>query len=141
MSKPPESEPPELRPRLQELRSSLLALHKTLVDSERIEYEKVIGRIASPNHLLQLLMNDPWFAWLSPLSQLVVAIDEALDAEEPLTGRAVDALVNRSAQLLVASETAEGFPRHYYIALQRDPDVVLAQGKVARLHPGRKPRR
>lgn len=138
MTRPPE--PPELRLRLQELRSALLALHKTLVESERVEYEKVIGKVRSPNHLLQLLMSDPWFAWLSPLSQLVVAIDEALDAEEPLTAGVVDALVSRSAQLLVASETAEGFAKHYYVALQRDPDVVLAQGKVAGLHPGRRPR-
>src|ERR1051326_9280999 len=68
--------------RLEVLRLSLLNLHKALVDSERVEYEKTIGKIQSPNHFLQLLTNDPWFAWLSPLSQLIVSIDEALDGKE-----------------------------------------------------------
>ncbi len=129
---------PELRSRLQALRTSLLALHKSLVDSERVEYEKTIGKIQSPNHFLQLLTNDPWFAWLSPLSQLIVSIDEAEDAKEPLTAAAVDALTKEAEVLLVASEAGEGFSRHYYDALQRDPDVVLAHGQVARLRPAKK---
>src|SRR5690242_19873508 len=84
---------------LQALRVPLLALHKTLVDSERIEYEKTIGKIRSPNHFLQLLTSDPWFAWLSPLSQLIVSIDEALDGKEPLTAAAVEALVQACFRL------------------------------------------
>ena len=71
------SEPEGARQRLTELRHALLKLHKTLVDSERVSYEKTIGKIQSPNHFLQLLTGDPWFAWLRPLSQLIVAMDEA----------------------------------------------------------------
>jgi hypothetical protein len=119
--------------RLQALRAPLLNLHKALVDSERVEYEKTIGKIQSPNHFLQLLTNDPWFAWLSPLSQLIVSIDEALDGKEPLTGSAVAALIQQSARLLLPSETGSGFAKHYFEALQRDPDVVLAHGAVAGL--------
>jgi hypothetical protein len=33
----------------------------------------------------------------------------------------------------VASESGEGFSRHYFDALQRDPDVVMAHAKAARL--------
>ncbi|HYG35678.1 MAG TPA: hypothetical protein VEC99_12880 [Clostridia bacterium] len=128
-----------MRPRLEGLRSSLLDLHKTLVDSERIEYEKVMGRIQSPNHFLQLLTSDPWFAWLSPLSQLIVSIDEALDDEEPLTVTSVEALVTRSSRLLVASESGDGFSKHYFGALQRDPDVVLAHSEVVKVRGPRKP--
>jgi hypothetical protein len=130
-------EAPGARQRIQTLRSSLLVLHKALVDSERIEYEKVIGKIQSPNHFLQLLTSDPWFAWLSPLSQLIVSMDEALDAKEPLTTASVEALV-KQAQLLVApSESGEGFSRHYFEAMQRDPDVVLAHAEVAKLREKR----
>jgi len=123
---------------LPELRNTLLALHKALVDSERVTYERTIGAIQSPNHFLQLLTRDPWFAWLHPLSQLIVAMDEALDEKEPLTIAAVDALVNQTRLLLVASEEGEGFPKHYFDALQRDPDVVLAHGDVAKLLGSRK---
>jgi hypothetical protein len=124
-----------VRERLDTLRSSLLVLHKALVESERVEYEKTIGKIQSPTHFLRLLTTDPWFAWLSPLSQLIVSIDEALDADEPLTPASVELLVKQSAGLLVASETGAGFSQHYFEALQRDPDVIMAQGNVTKL-PG-----
>jgi hypothetical protein len=117
---------------LAELRGALLDLHKVLVDSERVSYEQTIGAIQSPNHFLQLLTGDPWFAWLQPLSQLIVAMDEALEEKEPLTPEMAAALVKQARLLLVASETGDGFPKHYFDALQRDPDVVLAHGQAAR---------
>ena len=64
-------------PQLQKVREALLELHKTLVDSERVGYEAALGPIPSPNHFLRLLSSDPWFAWLLPLSGLIVTIDEA----------------------------------------------------------------
>jgi len=120
-----------MKDRLQKLRDALLNLHKALLDSERVSYEQTIGAIASPNHFLQLLTSDPWFAWLHPMSLLIVAMDEALDGKEPLTMAEVDALVKRTRLLLVATENGDG--AHYFEALQRDPDVVLAHAEVARL--------
>jgi hypothetical protein len=119
--------------RLEEVRHALLDLHKTLVDSERVTYEKTVGTIGSPNHFLQLLTNDPWFAWLHPLSQLIVSMDEALDAKEPVTDAAVEGLIREANTLLSASEAGEGFPRHYYDALQRDPDVVIAHADLMKI--------
>ena len=119
--------------RLAELRHALLNLHKTLVDSERESYEKTIGAIPSQNHFLQLLIRDPWFAWLQPFSQLIVAMDETLEQKEPLTMAGVEALVKQTRLLLVVSETGEGVSRHYFDALQRDPDVVLAHAGVSKL--------
>ncbi len=125
---------------LAELRGALLDLHKVLVDSERVSYEKIIGTIHSPNHFLQLLTSDPWFAWLHPLSQLIVAMDEALEEKEPLTAAGVEALVKQTRLLLVASETGDGFAKHYFDALQRDPDVVLAHAQAAKyFHVRRRP--
>jgi hypothetical protein len=126
------AEPEGLRQRLTDLRLALLKLHKALVDSERVVYERTMGKIQSPNHFLQLLANDPWFAWLHPLSQLIVAMDETLDAKEPLTAGKVDTLAHQSKFLLVASENNDGFSGHYFEAMQRDPDVVLAHAEVIR---------
>ncbi|MDB6068108.1 MAG: uncharacterized protein JWR26_4316 [Pedosphaera sp.] len=128
-----------IRQRLQELRNALLNLHKALVDSERISYETTVGAIQSPNHFLQLLTNDPWFAWLQPVSQLIVSMDEALESKEPLTDADAEALIKQTALLLVATEEGHGFPRHYFDALQRDPDVVLAHADVAKIFGPRKP--
>ena len=124
--------------RLQQVRDTLIKLHKTLVESETATYEKTFGKIPSPNHLLKLLTNDPWFAWLHPLSLLIVSMDEALDEKEPLTAGKVNALVKESSALLVASETSEGFARHYFDALQRDPDVVFAHADASKLLSPRK---
>ncbi|MGP8199016.1 MAG: hypothetical protein ACLQU4_05875 [Limisphaerales bacterium] len=122
--------------KLQRLRNELLKLHKTLVDSERVTYEQTMGAIRSPNHFLQLLTHDPWFAWLQPVSQLIVVMDEALEEKEPLTAANVDALFRQARLLLVVSEEGEGFSKHYFDALQRDPDVVLAHAEVARILKG-----
>lgn len=118
---------------LPQLREALLELHKTLVESERISYEQTIGTISSPNHFLQLLVNDPWFAWLHPISLLVVTMDQAIDSKrKPLTDADAEALVKQARELLVAAEEGEGFPKHYFDALQRDPDVVMAHAKAAK---------
>ena len=117
----------------------MLDLHKTLVDSERVSYERTVGQIQSPNHFLQLLTRDPWFAWLQPFSQLIVAMDEAVEEKEPLTLAGVDALAKQTRRLLVASENGDGFAGHYFDALQRDPDVVLAHAEVAKLIGPRQP--
>jgi len=122
-----------IKKRLEEVRHSLLTLHKTLVDSERVTYEKTVGAIGSPSQFLKLLTTDPWFAWLQPLSQLIVSMDEALDAREPLTEAVVLATVKEANVLLAPSEIGEGFAHHYFDALQRDPDVVIAHADVMKL--------
>ncbi len=120
------------------LRDALLALHKALVETERVSYEQTIGPIQSPNQFLQLLTNDPWFAWLHPLSQLIVALDEAQEEKKPVTAADRDALLNQVRLLLVPTESGDGFSKHYYDALQREPDVVLAHAEVTRVLGGRK---
>ena len=117
---------------LQELRDALLDLHKALIDFERGVYESNVGPIQSPHHFLQLLSNDPWFAWLRPISQLIVAMDEALDADEPLTSEGVAALMNEPVFLLVPAQREDEFGQRYTAALQRDPHVVLSHAQVAK---------
>jgi hypothetical protein len=126
--------PDNFRDRLAQLREALLHLHKALVESERVSYEKNIGTIPSANHFLRLLTDDPWFVWLHPLSLLIVEMDEALDAKTKtrLTAETASALVKRTAELLVASESGEGFARNYFDALQRDPDVVMAHAQAVK---------
>lgn len=118
---------------LSKLRDSLLELHKTLVDMERASYEGAIGPIQSPNQFLQLLTNDPWFAWLRPLSQLIVEMDKAMEESETVGPKEIQELFRQARSLLVVSEEGEGFGRNYFEALQNAPDVVLAHAQVARL--------
>src|SRR5437867_8185322 len=115
---------------LSEFRDKLLDLHKTLIDSERERYEKAIGPITSPNHFLQLLTTDPWFAWLHPLSLLIVSIDEVFEEKEPLTDAVAEALRERARAMLVATENAAGLLGNYLVALQQDPKVVMDHADV-----------
>ena len=121
-----------MRTRLSELRSRLLSLHKVLLDDARAAYELDRGRIGSAANLLQLVINDPWFAWLHPLSELVVRIDETIEADSPATEADGAALVDQVERLLAPSESGETFARRYFEALQRQPSVVLAHADVRR---------
>ncbi len=67
---------------LAELRRLLLQLHKTLIDWQRDDYERLHGRLQT-TQLLQVIFNDPAFAWLRSMSGLIVRIDEALEAKPP----------------------------------------------------------
>lgn len=121
-----------VRSQLRELRTRLLALHKVLLDDARTTYEMDRGRVTSNASMLQLVINDPWFAWLHALSELVVRIDQAVEHETPATGADAVLLVESVERLLTASENGDGFARRYYEALQRQPAVVLAHAAVRR---------
>ncbi|HEX6976514.1 MAG TPA: VOC family protein [Vicinamibacterales bacterium] len=123
----------EIRQRLRDLRLALLQLHKVLLDDTRATYEMDRGRVGSNANLLQLVINDPWFAWLHSVSELVVRIDETMDTGSPASDADATALLEQVERLLTASETGEGFQRRYYDALQRQPAVVLAHAAVRRV--------
>jgi len=128
----PASELP-IQQRLTDLRNGLLHLHKTLLDSERDRYEHDVQRIPTSGELLQLVLNDPFFLWLRELSQLIVLIDETLDAKEPPTVAEGERLIVQSQALLTPDEQGTGFAKSYFEILQRDPDAVLAHGKMRKV--------
>jgi catechol 2,3-dioxygenase len=125
--------PETTRSRLRGLRGTLLHLHKVLLEDARHAYELDRGRVGSNANLLQLVINDPWFAWLHALSELVVRIDQTVETDSPATESDAAALVDQVGGLLTASESGDGFARRYYEALQRQPAVVLAHAEVRRL--------
>jgi hypothetical protein len=117
--------PQESRQHLDDVRRGLLRVHKALLDDARIRYEREQGRIDGSGTLLRLVLNDPWFAWLHPLSGLVVQIDELLAADTPTTADG-EALMSQARALLRPDENGEGFQRRYHRAIQDVPDVLIA---------------
>src|SRR6476620_11332295 len=114
--------PDRTQERLKNLRNGLLRLHKSLLDSERAIYERDVARITSTGQYLGLVLEDPWFAWLHELSQFIVIIDEALDADEPVTAGDADRLTIQARALVSPNEDAtDGFGQKYFEAMQRDP--------------------
>jgi len=128
---------------LTELRRLLLQLHKALIDWQRSEYETVHGRLQT-TQLLNVLFNDPAFAWLRTMSGLIVRIDEALEPisasrrSSPEAGRA-DAGASETGPLvaqareLVAPEAGSPYALRYFAAMQELPDVVLAHSELVTL--------
>src|SRR5919205_1017884 len=96
---------------LTDLRHALLHLHKTLLEWERTAYERIHGRVAG-HALLQALLKDPQFAWLHPISELIVTIDVALenDANEPVD---VASILAQAGAVLVADESGSGYAQRY----------------------------
>jgi hypothetical protein len=125
----------DTKERLTNLRTGLLRLHKNLLDSERAAYENDVERITSTGQYLNLVLNDPWFAWLRDLSQFIVLVDETLDCkEQPATKEDAERLIARARVLVSPSEVAANgaFGRKYFEAMQRDPGVVLAHRDMIR---------
>jgi catechol 2,3-dioxygenase len=126
------SAPPDVKAKLNDLRVQLLRLHKVLLDDAKAAYELDRGRITSTGHLLQLVIDDPWFAWLHALSGLIVRIDEGDGKDGAASPADLAAIADQVETLLRPSEDGEGFAQRYFEALQRQPAVVLAHADVRR---------
>jgi hypothetical protein len=125
----------ELRPAdqlLKDLRQVLLHLHKTLLEWERKAYERIHGR-QSNSELLDALLNDAHFAWLRPISQLIVRIDEILDDEIPPGEGDVEAVLAHVRDLTTANESGNAYEQRYHSALQEHPDAVFAHRDMVAL--------
>ena len=114
---------------LTDLRQALLHLHKTLLDWERVSYERIHGRVSS-HDLLQAVFSDPQFAWLRPFSELIVHIDETLEHASPEEPGDVAAIVDRARALVSPDEARDAHAQRYHEALQAHPDAVLAHRAV-----------
>jgi hypothetical protein len=115
---------------LTELRRLLLHLHKTLIDWQRADYERLHGRLQT-TQLLQVMFNDPAFAWLRSMSGLIVRIDEALEVKPPEVSETGPLVAQ--ARELVAPEAGTTYAHRYHAALQELPDAVLAHRDLVTL--------
>ena len=81
--------------------------------------------------LLQFIFNDEAFAWLRPMSGLIVAIDEALAAKPP-ESPAISPLIAQ-ARDLAAPAADSAYSVRYQAALQELPEAVLAHRDLVTL--------
>lgn len=119
--------------RLMGVRLALLRLHKALLDSERLEYEQIHGRIRSTGEFFQLVLEDEWFSWLRPMSQFIVQIDEALSDKEPIALENAKELLVQARALLQPSQQGTVGEQKYDRAIQRDPDIAFMHAELSNL--------
>jgi hypothetical protein len=114
--------------RLEEVRHALLRLHKALLDAQRTHYERTHGRVASSGQFLQVVISDPAFDWLHRFSELIVEIDEATDADEPLSQAQTTALLEQARALLQAGQNEK-----YTDTLQSDANAAMLHQELTQL--------
>ena len=121
----------------EDLRHSVLALHKALLDAQRIRYEREHGRISTSGEFLGLVLEHPSFAWLRTLSALIARIDEWIEeqdekqAEKPSEGLADLIAALRS---LIARDAGHAtFSAPYWEIVDEVPAVLVEHVKLWRL--------
>lgn len=120
------------RRKLTELRTTLLTLHKTLLDMERREYEREHGHV-STGELFRLVIDHQQFGWLHNISEFVVRLDETLAGEAPVTTEETRSAMGMARKIFVPSESGDAFQKRYFDAIQKDPAVVMEHAELARL--------
>jgi hypothetical protein len=122
---------------LRALSVRLLALHAALLDVERRAWEATYGP-TNPAQLLRLLIDDPNFAWLRPLSGIIAQIDEALDPRERTAESRDTQSLFAATQTLLRSSADPTFHAKYVDVLQRSPDAVIAHADVVKILSARR---
>ncbi|MFN2570144.1 MAG: hypothetical protein ABR537_00835 [Gemmatimonadales bacterium] len=113
----------------------MMHVHRALLEAERIRYERQHGRVASSGALLQLVLNDPWFYWLRPISSLIAQLDEWLDTDPPPADAATlaEILLAQVRDRLRPDENGADFQQRYHRLLQEEPTVAVAHAEVRKL--------
>jgi hypothetical protein len=104
-------------------RNRLVDLHKALIDAERREHEKTLGRL-SGGEFLEALLKDPAFAWLNGLTRIIAE----LDAPSPHDDWPAQKM--RIRALLGPQSPDTEFARRYAAFLHSHPEVLVAHGAV-----------
>jgi hypothetical protein len=127
MHTPDTPERAELRLGLRAVSRALIPLHRALIEAAKAEYAVDHAPVAQPTRLLQLLQEDPFFAWLKPMTALIVDIDEMaradFDAEDI-------AAINARVDRLFGPVADAIFAERYVPVLQRDVDVAIGHAAV-----------
>jgi hypothetical protein len=111
-----------LRAALRDVSKLLLPLHRALIDAAKEDYAFAVGPVDKPAHLLQLLTDDPFFAWLKPVTSLIVDIDEMARTDfEFVDVAAIAGRVDR----LFGPKADEAFAQQYVPMLQRSVEVAI----------------
>jgi len=114
---------------LDTLRHALLRLHKTLLDAQRVRYEREHGRVESTGELLDLVLRDASFEWLRVLSALIAGLDELAESDADAE---IDGVIDK-LRTLVRFEGNPGFTDPYREIIESVPDALLAHVQLSRL--------
>ncbi|HEU4521449.1 MAG TPA: hypothetical protein VFT12_05565 [Thermoanaerobaculia bacterium] len=106
---------------------ALIPLHRALIEATKSDYAFAYEPVDQPTQLFRLVSDHPFFAWLRPITTLIVEIDELAQRDFELAEAA--AMGRRIEQLFGGPPDAE-FAQRYIPILQRDVDVAIGHAEV-----------
>ncbi len=115
--------------RLRDARNLLLKLHKNLLDHERAIWEGINGTVTA-TAFLNVLLEDPDFAWLRKFSTLIVDIDEMFAQKDGYAAETVELHLRKLRELISMQDEDEDFKAKYQSALQQDVEAAARQGDL-----------
>lgn len=119
-----------IRSKLGALVPALRHFHSALLDFAKGEYEFLHGPVKGPFALYSLVMNDPAFQWLRPLSGIMATLDEVLDARDAqLSDRNVTDVRGALGLLFADSDTRFAEFRAAYARAKGDLRVRETEAK------------
>ena len=117
---------------VEEVRHAMLELHRRLIDVQRIQYEKLHGRIQTTSEFLGLVLEHPDFEWIRALSALVAQLDEWREAEGG-GPQELQAIVDTLRRLIQPQGSDTSFGRKYWGMVEGSPEVLIDHVKLTRL--------
>ena len=115
--------------KLDRMAAAMRTLHKALIDQTQREYERSHGKVTSPYTLFALVTSDPAFAWLQPMTRLIVEMEDLVGRKEkPPTESEVAEMRKRIDGLLESK--GEAFSDKYLGLLQSSPEIAVENGKL-----------
>ena len=115
------------------LRRALLELHKTLLDAQRIRYERDHGRIETSGEFLGLVLEHPVFEWLRELSALIAQLDEWLEGGEKAAPSGFEEILASLRSMIQAGGANTRFNKPYWELVEEAPAVLVEHVKLWRL--------
>ncbi|HEX9161907.1 MAG TPA: hypothetical protein VF980_09400 [Thermoanaerobaculia bacterium] len=105
----------------------MIPLHRAIIQATRDDYTFAFGPVPQPTHLLRLLNEDLFFAWIKPITALIVDIDEVSRRDFDVS-EVVD-ITNRVESLFGTTPDPQ-FARNYVPMLQRSVDVAVCHAAL-----------
>ncbi len=98
--------------KLHHFNKQLRALHRRLLERERLAAEQRSQTKLNPFAFLTLLMHDPQFTWLRPLSTYMSDLDAFLDDVETLQASDVTRIIKEMSEITKEAKFSERYELH-----------------------------
>jgi hypothetical protein len=119
--------------RIDQVRHALLDLHKSMIDAQRIVYERQHGRIGTTSEFLGLVLEHPQFEWIRELSALIAQLDEWREDIDQASDHELEDILAMLRSLMQRDGPNAAFTQRYWEMIDATPEVLVSHVKLWRM--------